>query len=189
MRYLPFVVLPFLIGCATPNHTLTKESITLDTGTTQFSKTFQNQKITYPHANCVQNTISIKSDELSVEKVVTKPGCQWSGSSVGFYKDFLAKNFTNLKLLDRYTKDTVEIYKYDSQGKVFYFISYFDGGGVIFILDYVGNMATTLSENKFKTIEKSTQVETRLSKNLITNIPFRSYFQSTKDNAEESLIP
>ncbi len=190
MRYLSFSVLPLLfIGCATPNHTLTEQSITINTATVEYSKKFQNQTITYPHTNCVQNAITIKSDELSVEKIVTKPGCQWSGSSVGFYKDFLSKNFTNLKLLDRYSKDTVEIYQYDSEGKVFYFISYYDGKGDIFILDYVGNMATTLSQNKLKTIEKSNQIKTRLSKSLITNTPFGSYFQSTKDNAEEVLVP
>jgi len=190
MRYLSFTVLPFLfIGCATPNHTLTEQSIIINTAAVEYSKKFQNQTITYPHTSCVQNGIAIKSDELSLEKIVTKPNCQWSGSAIGFYKDFLAKNFTDLKLVDSYRQDTLEIYQYETEGTMFYFISYYEGRGDIFIVDYVGNMATSLSKEKFKTIEKSQQVKKRLTENLIKNTPFGSYFQSTKDNAEEVLVP
>jgi len=190
MRYLPFVVLPlFFTGCTTPNHTLTKEQLSLNTQTLHYNKKFENQTVVYPYARCTQNTIAIKTNTLFIEKIATKPKCQWSGSALGFYKDFLNNTFQNLKEIDIYKKDTIEIYKYATEEKLFYFISYYDASGDIFVLDYIGDMTASLSEGKFPLIKKENQVKTKLDKGLLSSSVLGSYFQSTKDNAQDTTLP
>jgi len=137
-------------------------------------------------SGCIDKSLFFETKEYQVEYIKVDNRCTWTGLPDGLYQDFLRKNIKGLEKTASFKIENGDIYKFEKEDKYFYFISLYDALSNTFLIDYTGEIVSTILEEQ-KDISLENRFAPRFQKELLENHMFKGFFESKR--SEEVVLP